>query len=160
MIWMTLYSYRRNYFLKIPQCDCFECVIKKPMGQTIGFLLLGNRTDNYSQLSEYVWDKFKSRFFTDIKFIKKVNRTPLNDVFDLRHEKCVCVCGYIISRITIKKEKCKLIKFLYYLSIKVFYVKLNSISVIKSTFYPREYGIYMFSFSPMEILVIVNFIIL
>jgi hypothetical protein len=38
-----------------------------------------------------VWDKFKSGIFTDLIFNKKVNRTPLNDVFDGRHRKCVYV---------------------------------------------------------------------
>jgi len=42
-----------------------------------------------------VWDKIKSGIFTDFTFIKKVNRTPLNDVLDLRHGKCVCVWGVV-----------------------------------------------------------------
>ena len=40
-----------------------------------------------------MWEKSNSGIFTDITFIKKVNRTPLNDVFDGRHRKCVCVGG-------------------------------------------------------------------
>ena len=38
-----------------------------------------------------MWDKINSGIFTDNTFIKKVNRTPLNDVLDCRHGNCVCV---------------------------------------------------------------------